>query len=176
MQFVSPEDSQAGKCSIFPFLIFSNELFFVSKAYHVLCTPCAVNSRQCAKCLVSADEAEIIPPNKTAEEERKEQSELDKLLKNLPERKRRTFLRYLRQKDEKKEVNEDDDGGEVKKEQKVKSSELDSEIRRKFEELKLIHENMKEELGFLHDLEDSDEEDDDGEDFSDEEKEEEEDE
>lgn len=109
--------------------------------------------------MVSADEASILPPNKTKEEEDKEQVELDKLLKTLPERKRRTFLRYLRKKNEPEKKNaEDEDGHETgtKKTEKVQSCNLDSVIRKKFEELKLINRKMDEELGFLHDLDDSD--------------------
>lgn len=124
----------------------------------MICTPCAVKSRQCAKCLVSADKAEILPPNKTEEEERKERVELEQLLKTLPERRRRTFLRYLKLKD-KKETEGDEDDEEGEKEKKVPRADLDEVIRKKFEELKLIHKDMKEELGFLHDLEADDEED-----------------
>lgn len=145
------------------------------QAYHVLCTPCAVENRQCAKCLVSADEANILPPNKTKEEEEKEQAELDKLLKNLPERKRRTFLRYLRNKDKgepKEGVDEDGIDISTKKNDKVQSSNLDDEIRKKFDELKLLNKKMDEELGFLHDLDESDLEGDSYESCSDEEEDE----
>uniref|UniRef100_A0A336KFA0 CSON007666 protein n=1 Tax=Culicoides sonorensis TaxID=179676 RepID=A0A336KFA0_CULSO len=133
----------------------------IKQAYHVLCTPCAVQHKQCAKCLVSADEANILPPNKTKEEEDKEQVELNKLLKTLPERKRRTFLRYLKKKNEPKTENtenEDDLEGKSnqKKTTKVQESELDDVIRKKFDELKLINKKMDEELGFLHDLDESD--------------------
>ncbi|XP_063708121.1 uncharacterized protein C9orf85 homolog [Culicoides brevitarsis] len=126
----------------------------IKQAYHVLCTPCAVENRQCAKCLVSADEAHILPPNKTREEEEKEQAELDKLLKNLPERKRRTFLRYLRKKNEPSKEAVDEDGIDIST-KKVEKHELDAEIRKKFDELKLLNQKMDEELGFLHDLDDS---------------------
>lgn len=106
-----------------------------------------------------------MPPNKTKEEEEKEQAELDKLVANLSERRRRTFLRYLLKRNQGKDLKENDD--DVEEECKTEKGNLDAEIRKKFEELKLINRNMDEELGFLHDLDDSDdasESDDDSED------------
>lgn len=67
----------------------------VTKAYHVCCKECAKRERCCAKCLTSADRANIEPPEKTPEEQLQLKVEMERLIKSLPERKRRTFLRYM---------------------------------------------------------------------------------
>ena len=43
----------------------------------------------------SADQVNIEPPEKTPEEQQQLKVEMDRLIKSLPERKRRTFLRYM---------------------------------------------------------------------------------
>lgn len=43
----------------------------------------------------SADQVNIEPPDKTPEEQQQLKVEMDRLIKSLPERKRRTFLRYM---------------------------------------------------------------------------------
>ncbi|XP_067634578.1 uncharacterized protein C9orf85 homolog [Eurosta solidaginis] len=67
----------------------------ITKAYHVLCRPCAVDARVCAKCLKNATQVEIEPPQPTVEEQLKLQVEMERLIKSLPERKRRAFIRYM---------------------------------------------------------------------------------
>lgn len=67
----------------------------VTKAYHVCCKECAKRERVCAKCLTSADRVNIEPPEKTPEEQLQLKVEMERLIKSLPERKRRTFLRYM---------------------------------------------------------------------------------
>lgn len=67
----------------------------VTKAYHVCCKECAKKERICAKCLTSADKVNIEPAEKTAEEELQLKVEMDRLMKSLPERKRRTFVRFM---------------------------------------------------------------------------------
>ena len=67
----------------------------VTKAYHVCCKECAKREKVCAKCLKSADQVNIEPPEKTPEEQQQLKVEMDRLIKSLPERKRRTFLRYM---------------------------------------------------------------------------------
>lgn len=67
----------------------------VTKAYHVCCKDCAKRDRVCAKCLTSADKVNIEPPEKTTEEQLQLKVEMERLIKSLPERKRRTFLRYM---------------------------------------------------------------------------------
>lgn len=67
----------------------------MTKAYHVCCKECAKNERCCAKCLTSADKVNIEPPEKTPEEQQQHKVEMERLIKSLPERKRRTFLRFM---------------------------------------------------------------------------------
>ncbi|XP_055298622.1 uncharacterized protein C9orf85 homolog [Sitodiplosis mosellana] len=67
----------------------------VTKAYHVCCKECAKREKVCAKCLKSGDQVNIEPPEKTPEEQQQLKVEMDRLIKSLPERKRRTFLRYM---------------------------------------------------------------------------------
>jgi hypothetical protein len=71
----------------------------IKRAYHVICRPCGTKNQQCAKCLKTKDELkdiEIIPPEPSDQEKLELQLEMDRLVKNLPERKRRTFLRYMK--------------------------------------------------------------------------------
>lgn len=68
----------------------------MKKAYHVCCRSCAVKERICAKCLSSADQVNIEPPGPTPEEQVQLQVEMDRLIKSLSERKRRTFLRFMK--------------------------------------------------------------------------------
>lgn len=60
------------------------------------CKDCAKKERVCAKCLKSANEVVIEPIEPTPSEQQHLQSEMDRLVKALPERKRRTFLRYMK--------------------------------------------------------------------------------
>lgn len=69
----------------------------MKKAYHVCCKECAKKERICAKCLTSADEVKIEPPEPTTEEAQQLQTEMDRLIKALSERKRRTFQRFMKQ-------------------------------------------------------------------------------
>lgn len=50
----------------------------------------------CAKCNKSGDEVAILPPGPTPEEQVKSDGELQKMIKTLSERKRRTFMRYMK--------------------------------------------------------------------------------
>ncbi|XP_004518809.1 uncharacterized protein C9orf85 homolog [Ceratitis capitata] len=67
----------------------------ITKAYHVLCRSCALEARVCAKCLKDAQEVEIVTPQPTSEEQLKLKVEMERLIKSLPERKRRAFMRYM---------------------------------------------------------------------------------
>lgn len=60
------------------------------------CKDCARAERCCAKCLKSAEEVDIEPAEPTPREEQKIKVEMDRLIKSLPERKRRTFLRFMK--------------------------------------------------------------------------------
>lgn len=91
----------------------------VTKAYHVCCKACAKRERCCAKCLTSADRVTIEPPEKTPEEQLQLKVEMERLIKSLPERKRRTFMRYMKKgKEIDGEVNEEQ--AENKNEGKIK--------------------------------------------------------
>lgn len=68
----------------------------MKKAYHVCCKNCAKKERICAKCLTSADEVSIEPPEPTPQEAQQLQVEMDRLIKSLSERKRRTFQRFMK--------------------------------------------------------------------------------
>lgn len=83
----------------------------VRKAYHVCCRDCAQKERICAKCLVSADKANIEPPGPSPEEQVQIQVEMDRLIKSLSERKRRTFVRFMK-KGKEAETNGDDANSE----------------------------------------------------------------
>ncbi|XP_076247898.1 uncharacterized protein LOC143187562 [Calliopsis andreniformis] len=63
----------------------------VKHAYHNMCLPCAQQFKVCPKC---GDASEIIKGKPSKEETVKLDAELQALLKELPERKRRTFIRY----------------------------------------------------------------------------------
>lgn len=63
----------------------------VRQAYHALCAGCASERNVCAKCCLPSET--IVGRN--AEKEEGEQKELEKALKNLRERDRRTLLRAM---------------------------------------------------------------------------------
>lgn len=67
----------------------------IVKAYHVLCQHCALDARVCAKCLKNEEEVVIGTPQPTIEEQVKLKVEMERLIKYLPERKRRAFIRYM---------------------------------------------------------------------------------
>lgn len=81
----------------------------VTKAYHVCCRECSKKFRCCAKCLTSADEVNIEPAGPTPQEEVQLKVEMDRLMKSLPERKRRTFVRYMNKGKEVENGNNDAD-------------------------------------------------------------------
>ncbi|XP_053697585.1 uncharacterized protein C9orf85 homolog [Sabethes cyaneus] len=110
----------------------------VKRAYHVLCRDCALASRCCAKCLAPADKTAIIPPEPTEEEKLKLKVEMDQLIKSLPERKRRTFLRYMN-KGKKKEDKHSDEDEECQrgKKQPETVARTREELMEKFEQLKV---------------------------------------
>lgn len=64
----------------------------VKHAYHIMCLSCAKNHQVCPKC---GEKREIIEAKPSREESIKLDAELQTLLKKLPERKRRTFIRYM---------------------------------------------------------------------------------
>lgn len=64
----------------------------VKRAYHTICGPCAKSANVCPKCGVVG---EVMEPRPTEDDQIKLDSEMQTLLKKLPERKRRTFLRFM---------------------------------------------------------------------------------
>lgn len=64
----------------------------VKHAYHMMCKPCADANGVCPKC---GKQEELVQPQPTAAELMKLDQEMQAMLKTLPERKRRTFLRYV---------------------------------------------------------------------------------
>lgn len=68
----------------------------VLKAYHVICRSCALSALVCAKCLQSTQELVIEAAQLSPVEEIKLESEMKRLAKILPERKRRAFMRYMK--------------------------------------------------------------------------------
>lgn len=76
----------------------------VRSAYHVMCLDCGRKLGVCTKCC-QAKELVVVPEKK---EQLKLDGELQKLLQSLPERKRRSFIRFMDKQKEKK-----DDNGEA---------------------------------------------------------------
>ncbi|CAD7091540.1 unnamed protein product [Hermetia illucens] len=114
----------------------------VKKAYHVICRECSQKDRVCAKCLKSADEVTIEPPRPSEEEQLQLQVEMDRLIKSLSERKRRTFLRYMRKGKEAEPSEEGEskveNGDEPdKKEKPDRVPHTREDLLKKIEELKL---------------------------------------
>ncbi|KAJ8679153.1 hypothetical protein QAD02_014940 [Eretmocerus hayati] len=64
----------------------------IKHAYHTMCGPCARERNVCPKC---GNEAELVESQPTKTEQLKLDAEMQTMLKSLPERKRRTFIRYL---------------------------------------------------------------------------------
>ena len=74
-------------------------------AYHTLCQDCVEATGHCAKCNQVVDNI-INKPETNVTEAARLEAELKQEIKALPERKRRTFLRYLKsQETSKKDYN-----------------------------------------------------------------------
>lgn len=142
----------------------------IKKAYHVLCRSCALENKVCAKCLTSSEKVEIIPPEPTEQEQLKLKVEMDRLIKSLPERKRRAFLRYMEkgkqiETEDKEEgsgaedddVSDDEEGIEKEPRKTVPHSRDD--LLKKFEELKMSVRKDDDEDSDFDDFSDSDFED-----------------
>ncbi|CAL7950912.1 unnamed protein product [Xylocopa violacea] len=100
----------------------------VKHAYHNMCSICVAQYKVCAKCGENDNIIEV-KPNK--EEVIKLDTELQNLLKELSERKRRTFIRYMNRnvvnkgkKSRKKEV---DEKAEEEEENKTATEEISKE-------------------------------------------------
>jgi len=71
----------------------------IKYAYHILCADCVSETGHCAKC--NKIEEVVNPPEASVSEAARLEAEFQRELKLLPERKRRTFLRYLRNQEKK---------------------------------------------------------------------------
>ena len=138
----------------------------VKKAYHVICRNCAIEHRQCAKCLKTEEQVLgegkiLIPAEPTPEERLKLKIEMQTLIKYLPERKRRTFLRFMN-KDKKKKVKDSEDEGDNVEEENVDEPKVyrtREELLEKIEKLKITdNKNGGDENDLYDGLDDSDSE------------------
>lgn len=100
----------------------------------MLCKDCAIANKQCAKCLKSESEVAIIPAQPEPLEKLKLDVEMKQMIKSLPERKRRTFMRYMKGKKKSKDKNDDDDETEVQEEEPLRRTR--EELLEKIEKLK----------------------------------------
>jgi len=87
----------------------------VKFAYHVLCQDCVESTGNCAKC--NKAEEIVNTPQPSEAEARKLEAELILEAKTLPERKRRTFLRYLRSQEKRAAENTSKEKTETKGEE-----------------------------------------------------------
>jgi hypothetical protein len=94
----------------------------VKQAYHVMCVDCGMKLGVCTKCCESK---EVITTKPNDQEQLKLDNEMKNLLQSLPERKRRTFLRYMS-----KQNGEEGTQEKSKEEQK-------EDLKSKLEELKI---------------------------------------
>ncbi|KAJ3654846.1 hypothetical protein Zmor_014004 [Zophobas morio] len=115
----------------------------VKQAYHVMCTDCGKKLGLCTKC---CELKEVVTGKPNDQEQLKLDNEMKNLLQSLPERKRRTFLRYLSKKNE--------EGDEAKSEEKQKE-----DLKNKLEALRANDSADKEDLDYsdFDDFDSSDE-------------------
>lgn len=131
----------------------------IKKAYHVLCSGCAKNSKSCAKCLkTESQDVEIEPAPPSMIEQMKLKAEMDRMIKTLPERKRRTFLRFMNQGKQKENLEKDDSDTKP-----VFVPHSKDELIEKFNKINVANDDDDEFYDFLtDDDEDLDEEEEDG--------------
>lgn len=115
----------------------------VKHAYHIMCLPCAKNHQVCPKC---GEKREIIEAKPNKEESIKLDAELQTLLKKLPERKRRTFIRYMNRSCNSKKSNP---GINSDEKEDLEESDADEENGKSTEKSSLNKENILEELKAL---------------------------
>ncbi|KAG2221835.1 hypothetical protein INT45_003549 [Circinella minor] len=80
----------------------------IKEAYHVLCNNCASDKKVCAKCLESKEIITNKEDIKTNEDEVREQQEQERLLKMMPLRQQRSYLRKLAREEEVPHLNPED--------------------------------------------------------------------
>lgn len=66
----------------------------VKHSYHNICLPCAKQQGICSKC---GQKKDIVEGKPSKEEQIKLDAEFEAILKTIPERKRRTLIRYINQ-------------------------------------------------------------------------------
>ncbi|XP_050328259.1 uncharacterized protein C9orf85 homolog [Bactrocera neohumeralis] len=121
----------------------------IIKAYHVLCRHCALETHVCAKCLKSEEQVVIEPPQPTMEEQVKLKVEMERLIKSLPERKRRAFIRYMDKGKKQEDLEETVSGEGIESDTKLRKQSDDKinlphtreELIQKIEFLKLNNED-----------------------------------
>ncbi|XP_065340274.1 uncharacterized protein C9orf85 homolog [Cloeon dipterum] len=111
----------------------------VKHAYHTYCSPCAREAKMCPKC-GKKSEIEPVETNQQVLDR-----EMQELLKSLPERKRRTFLRFLASKN--KDAADQPD---------KKPANLEKELSDKLNELKLAANKEEDDDDFSDGFSDSD--------------------
>ncbi|XP_044751548.1 uncharacterized protein C9orf85 homolog isoform X2 [Coccinella septempunctata] len=89
----------------------------VKRAYHVMCTDCGKKTGKCTKCCKSEEVVEVADEQKPFRIDR----EMKFIIKKLPERRRRTFNRYM----------------DKKIDEKMNNEELREDLLKKLEELKV---------------------------------------
>ncbi|CAG9854203.1 unnamed protein product [Phyllotreta striolata] len=122
----------------------------VKQAYHVMCTKCGRDEGVCTKCCEKKDVVVAAPTPKNQYEL---DLELKQILSGLPERKRRTFLRYIEKKQH-EEVPEE--------EQKATNEKAREELLEKLNSLKVSNDDDDDfDDDFISDSDQSDDVDDD---------------
>ncbi|CAH0558169.1 unnamed protein product [Brassicogethes aeneus] len=117
----------------------------VKKAYHVMCFDCGRKLEVCTKCCQSK---EIVPAPPDKREQIKLDNEMKALLQSLPERKRRTFLRYM----EKKGLEDKE------KDEKVTDDQQKEDLMSKLNDLKVKDDDDDDFDDFSDDIEDNEDE------------------
>jgi hypothetical protein len=123
-----------------------------------LCRDCAIANKQCAKCLKTEGEVDIIPPEPTDEEKLKLRIEMKAMIKSLSERKRRTFLRFMNGRKRRTKDCDEDENGELQQEKEKEPALIRTreELLQKIEKLKLGGEDQNLFDGVLDDMSDED--------------------
>ncbi|XP_043281532.1 uncharacterized protein C9orf85 homolog isoform X2 [Venturia canescens] len=95
----------------------------IKHAYHIMCGPCALHNKVCPKCGEKGD----VVPEEPKEETLKLDRELRLILKKLPERKRRTFMRYMNGKARKEASSNGESTANAKEPEEADSSDSEEE-------------------------------------------------
>lgn len=115
----------------------------VKQAYHVMCLECGRKLQVCTKCCKTKEDIVTVP---SKQEQQKLDAEMQQLLQSLPERKRRTFIRYMNKKHK-----DDSDNQDEKNQEKVKD-----DLVKKLNALKVQNEDDLDDFDFSDDELDSD--------------------